>query len=86
MGTVPIPVLSPLTIARSDDPVFEPPQPISRVEPSLGNSGGNPEDAYSPTQPESPPDASSPDSRPIDAEAQPSAADSDPAHQINLFA
>ena len=81
MGTVPIPVISPLTIARSDDPVLEPPQPISRVETSSGNSGGNPDDAYSPTQPESPPDAS-----PTDAEAPTSSTDSDPAHQINLFA
>ena len=83
MGTVPIPVISPLTIARSDDPVLEPPQPISRVETSAGNSGGNPDDAYSPTQPESPPDPSPTDT---DAEAQPSPTDSDPAHQINLFA
>jgi hypothetical protein len=81
MGTVPIPLISPLTVARSEDPVLEPPQPISRVEPSSGNSGGNPDDAYSPTQPESPPYSS-----PTDAEAQPSATDSDPAHQINLFA
>jgi hypothetical protein len=86
MGTVPIPVISPLIIARSDDPVLEPPQPISRVEPSSGNSGGNPDDAYSPTHPESSPDSIPPDSSTIDAEAQPSPTDSDPAHQINLFA
>ena len=79
MGMVPIPVISPLTLARSEEPMLEPPLPISRVDAESSGSGDHTDEGYSPSQ------HSPPHPNPDEVETQPAAA-SDPAHQVNLFA
>ena len=79
MGMVPIPVISPLTLARSEEPMLEPPLPISRVDAEFSGSGDHTDEGYSPSQ-QAP---SHPD--PSQAEPQPATA-SDATHQVNLFA
>jgi hypothetical protein len=79
MGMVPIPVISPLTITRLEEPVLEPPLPIYRVDAESSNTGGRADEGYSPSQ-----QAPSQED-PGEAETQPVAA-SDPTHQVNLFA
>ena len=39
MGMVPIPLISPLTLARVRGPVLGPPLPVSRVDPESSNAG-----------------------------------------------
>ncbi|MGD0647223.1 MAG: hypothetical protein ABR971_04445 [Acidobacteriaceae bacterium] len=80
MGMVPIPVISPLTLTRLDEPVLEPPLPVSRVDAESSNTGGGADEGYHPSQ-QSPPH---PD--PGDAETQAATVASDPTHQVNLFA
>jgi hypothetical protein len=80
MGMVPIPVISPLTFTRSEEPMLEPPIPISRVDPESSSSGDHTDEGYSPSQ------QATPHPDPSPAEHQPAAAASDPAHQVNLFA
>lgn len=81
MGMVPIPVISPLTLARSEEPVLEPTLPIVRVENSAGEAGGGAEESYSPGEQEPAPDAV-----PADAEASATATDSCPTRHISYFA
>jgi hypothetical protein len=81
MGMVPIPVISPLTVARSDEPVLEPPLPIARVDNSTGGTGGDADESYSPREQEPSPSPIS-----SDAEAQTTVADSHPTHHISYFA
>ena len=80
MGMVPIPVISPLTLTRFDEPVLEPPLPVSRVDPESASAGGGGDEGYSPSQ--HPP----PDQDPGEPEVQPAAVASDPTHEVNLFA
>jgi hypothetical protein len=80
MGMVPIPVISPLTLIRSDEPVLEPPLPISHVDAESSNAGGRADEGYSPSQ------QSPPDQDPGEAETPQAAVASDSAHQVNLFA
>jgi hypothetical protein len=95
MGMVPIPIISPLTLTRSDEPFLEPPLPISRVENSTEHTGGNSDETYAPSGERSAADAETTQSEPTpdqdsvdteDPESQPSLTDSSPSHQINLFA
>ena len=79
MGMVPIPVISSLTLTRFEEPVLEPPLPISRVNAESSNNGAGDDEGYSPSQ------HSPPHPNPEEVETQPAAA-SDPAHQVNLFA
>jgi hypothetical protein len=78
---VPIPAISPLTLPRSDEPVLEPPLPISRVENSAGDTGGGTDESSSPREQEPAPDAI-----PRDTEAQITVNDSSPTHHISYFA
>ncbi len=79
MGMVPIPIISPLTLTRVEEPVLEPPLPISRVDPESSNTGAGADEGYSPSQ-------HAPPSQDADeAEIQPAAVP-DPTHQVNLFA
>ncbi len=80
MGMVPIPVISPLTFTRLDEPVLEPPLPTSRVDAESANTGGRADEGYSPSQ------QSPPDQEQCEAETQHAAVASDPTHQVNLFA
>jgi hypothetical protein len=79
MGMVPIAVISPLTLTRSDEPVLEPPLPVSRVDPDSSNTGAGADEGYSPSQ-------QSPCRQHPDAPEPQPAATPDPAHQVNLFA
>lgn len=91
MGTVPISNISPLAVSRTEEAVLEPPAPIYRVENSSGQSGGNDDEAYSPSKERSAAEAETTLPEPVlsqdsvDAEAQASSADA-AAHQINFFA
>jgi hypothetical protein len=80
MGMVPIPVISPLTLTRFDEPVLEPPLPVSQVDPESANTGGGGDEGYSPSQ--HPPR----DQDPCEPEVQPGAVASDTTHEVNLFA
>jgi hypothetical protein len=77
---VPIPVISPLTLIRSDEPLLEPPIPISRVDAESSSTGGRADEGYSSSQ------QAPPDQDPGEAETPHAAAASDPTHQVNLFA
>ena len=80
MGMVPIPVISSLTLTRLEEPVLEPPLPISRIDSESSNSGDRADEGYSPSQQPPPhPDRG-------EAEPQPAGATPDPTHQVNLFA
>jgi hypothetical protein len=50
MGMVPIAVISPQTLTRSEEPVLEPPCPISRVDTDSSNAGAEADEGYSPRQ------------------------------------
>jgi len=78
MGTVPIPVISPLTVIRSDEPVLEPPLPISRVDAESSGTGGRADEGYSSSQ------QGPHDQDPGEAETQAAVA-LDPTHQVDLF-
>jgi hypothetical protein len=80
MGMVPIPVISPLTLTRSDEPLLEPALPISRVDAESASTGGRADEGYSPSQ------QGPQDQHPGEAETQAAAVASDPTHQVNLFA
>ena len=80
MGMVPIPVISPLTLIRSEEPVLEPPLPVSRVDAESSSTGGRADEGYSPSQ------QAPPDQDPGEAETPQGAVASDPTHQVNLFA
>ena len=80
MGMVPIPVISPLTLIRSDEPLLEPPLPISRVDAESSSTGGRADEGYSPGQ------QAPPDQDPCETETQRAALASDPTHLVNLFA
>ena len=92
MGTVPISNISPPTVSRPEEPVLEPPLPVYRTENSSGQSGGNEEESYSPSDERSAAEAEATRTESVrnedsvDAEAQPSPTDAAAAHQINLFA
>jgi hypothetical protein len=77
---VPIPVISPLTLTRLEEPVLEPPLPISRVDAESSNTGDGADEGYSPSQ------QAPPHQDPGEAETQPAAVASDPTHQLNIFA
>jgi hypothetical protein len=81
MGTVPIPTISPLTVARTAEPVLEPPVPISRIENSSRGSGGDADESYSPKEQEP-----APDPIPYDVESQITDGDLSPTHHISYFA
>ncbi len=81
MGMVPIPVISPLTLTRSDEPMLDPPLPISRVENSAGNTDRDADESYSPREQDP-----APDPTPQDAEGQTSVSDSALIHPISFFA
>ena len=80
MGMVPIPVVSPLTLTRFEEPVLEPPLPVFRIDPESTSAGGGGNEGYSPSQ------HPAPDQDPGEAEVQPGAVASDPTHEVNLFA
>jgi hypothetical protein len=77
---VPIPVISPLTLTRLEEPVLEPPLPISRVDAESANTGAGADEGYSPSQ-QAPPHQDH-----SEAETQPAVVASDPTHKVNLFA
>jgi hypothetical protein len=81
MGMVPIPVISPLTLPRSDEPVLEPLPPVSRVENSPGGSSEDADGSYSPAEQEAAPD-------PILRDAEPQSTDKEasPTRHISYFA
>ena len=81
MGMVPIPVISPLTVTRSDEPALEPTLPISSVQSASGNTGQQPDDGYSPSN-----EQSQPEENPRGTESQPRPAGADPTHAVNVFA
>jgi hypothetical protein len=81
MGTVPIPNIEGLSVTRTEDPVIEPPPPVSRVEAASRNPSGSRDQAAARR-----PSESSPDASPIDAETESSPTEEDQAHQIDLFA
>jgi hypothetical protein len=80
MGMVPIPVISPLTLTRLEEPLLEPALPISRVDTESASTGGRADEGYSPSQ------QAPLHEDPSEAETQAAAAASDPTHQVNLFA
>ena len=80
MGMVPVAVISPLTVPRSDEPRLEPTIATVRVQQRAGNAGDQ-DDGYSPSHQQPPPelvpgkpDATSPLEEP------------DPDHEVNVFA
>jgi hypothetical protein len=80
VGMVPIPVISPLTLTRLEEPVLEPPLPISRVGAESANTGAGADEGYSSSQ-----------QAPLrqdhsESETQPAVVASDPTHQVNIFA
>jgi hypothetical protein len=79
MGMVPIPIISPLTVTRFEEPVLEPPFPVSRTDPESSNAGAGADEGYSPSH------QTPPHQNPDEVETQPAAAP-DPTHQVNLFA
>lgn len=81
MGMVPIPVISPLTFTRPDEPVLEPTLPISRVQPESLGTGEQPDEGYSPSN-----EDSQPEENPREAETQSCPAGVDPTHAVNIFA
>jgi hypothetical protein len=81
MGMVPIPVISALTLTRSDEPVLEPTLPISSVQSASANTGQQPDEGYSPGNEES-----QPEENPREAETQSCPAGPDSTHAVNVFA
>ncbi len=79
MGMIPILVISPLALARQEEPVLEPPLPIFRVDSGSSNTGGHADEDYSPSR------QAAPHQDPDETETEP-AVPSDPTHQVNLFA
>jgi hypothetical protein len=79
MGMVPIPNISPLTIPRFEEPVLEPPFPVSRIDPESSNTGAGADEGYSPSH------HATPHQNPDTPETQPHTAP-DPDHQVNFFA
>ncbi len=81
MGMVPIPVISALTLTRSEEPFLEPPLPVDRVQPESFNTGEQRDETYSPSHDQAPHDEP-----PREPETNPAPAESDPNHAVNVFA
>jgi hypothetical protein len=77
----PIPIISPLTFTRSDEPCLEPTAAISRVSSESTSAEGEPDEEYSPSQQQSSADVTS-----DEPEAKPSPDAPDFSHQLNTFA
>jgi hypothetical protein len=80
MGMVPIPIISPLTLRRLEEPVLEPPLPISRVDAESSGTGGRADEGYSPSQ------QAPPHQDPNEAETPLADVATGPTHQVNFFA
>lgn len=79
MGMVPIPVITPLTLSRSNEPVLEPTVPVSRLQLELTGAGEQAQEGYSPSQQHPPP-------KDAPHKAEPDPPPTDPDHELNLFA
>jgi hypothetical protein len=79
MGMVPIPIISPLTLSRSEEPVLGPTLPIFRAHEQSSNDGETPEERYSPSQHHPPP-------VPAPRKTEPESPTACPGHELNLFA
>ena len=81
MGMVPVPVISPLTISRSDGPALEPTVPISRIQLEFSDVGEWAGEGDSPDEAHAKPGEVK---REGETESLPTG--SDPTHNVNVFA
>ena len=79
MGTFPVPVISPLTVAQSDEPLVAPTVAIPRVDPEPADTDGQSDEGYSSSNQEA-----APDLQPDEADEKP--APNNPDHRLNIFA